>query len=225
MNRPEPEPLAAIEDTKPTLIQPNHKKNHSRSDGYHPTFWTLAAIISIAINLFLVFLVIVLFSQVFTIKSTLETGLLIPLVDNINQMDSSRIQTTVNLDTNVPARFDLQLDTDTTVRLTQDTAVDNANVNINNGAFILNAPADIILPSGTNLPIHLSVLIPVDQKIPITLAVPVDIPLSQTGLHAPLVNIRDTIAPFRELLSKIPGGWEEALCGSKPSPFCSAIIP
>lgn len=225
MNLPEPEPFAKVDDTKPTVIQPIHKRHGHRSEGYFPTFWTLTAIISLVINIFLIFIVIVLFSQILTIKSTLDAGLLTPLVENINQMDAARIQTTVNLDTNVPARFDLLVDTDTTVRLTQDTAVDNANVDINNGAFTLNAPADIILPSGTNLPIHLSISIPVDQKIPITLTVPVDIPLNQTGIHTPMVNLRDAIVPFRELLSKIPGSWEEALCGTKPNPFCAAIIP
>jgi len=225
MNLPKPELGAKVDDTKPTVIQPIRNMNHSRQDGYYPTFWTLTAIISLAINLFLIFVVIVLFSEIFTIKHTLETGLLNPLVENINQMDAARIQTTVSLNTNVPAKFDLQLDTDTTVRLTQDTAVDNANVDINNGAFTLNAPADIILPSGTNLPIHLTLSIPVDQKIPIVVDAPVDIPLNQTGLHTPLVNLRDAISPFRELLSKIPGSWEEALCGTKPNPFCAAIIP
>lgn len=225
MNLPEPEPFARADDTKPTVIRPIRNKVLSRQNGYHPTFWTLAAILSLAVNLFLIFIVIVLFSQIFTIKHTLETGLLNPLVENINQKDAARIQTTVSLNTIVPAKFDLQLDTDTTVRLTQDTAVDNANVDINNGAFTLNAPADIILPSGTNLPIHLSLSIPVDQKIPIAVDAPVDIPLNQTGLHTPLVNLRDAIGPFRDLLSKIPGSWEEALCGTKPNPFCAAIIP
>lgn len=224
MNLPEPEPPAA-EDTKPTVIRTISNRHSPRPENYHPSFWTITAIASIVVNLFLICIVIVLFPQIFTIKSTLEKGLVNPLVDNINQMDVSLIQTTVNLDTNVPAKFDLQVDMDTTVRLTQDTAVDNANVDINNGAFTLNAPADIILPSGTNLPIHLTLSIPVDQKIPITLVVPVNIPLNQTGLHTPLVNLRDAINPFQELLRKIPGSWEEAICGSKPNPFCAAIIP
>ncbi len=201
------------------------KKGNPQQPAYRPRFWTLTAIFSLVVNFLLVIVVIVLLTQVFAIKSSIQKGLIDPLYDNFVRMDEAKIQTTVTVDTSVAARFDLPLDTDTTVRLSQDTFIDNANVDINSGSLSLKAPADIILPSGTNLPIHLSLTVPVDQQIPISLTVPVNIPLDQTELHTPFVGLRDTVAPYRDLLNHIPNSWEEALCGLNPAKFCAALIP
>ncbi|TLM99883.1 hypothetical protein FDZ73_20890 [bacterium] len=220
-----PEPAINVEDTQPNTISKATQINKNREPGYRPRFWTATAIFSLVINVILVVVVIVLLTQVFAIKSAIQEGLIDPLYKNFVLMDEARIQTTVTVETNVPARFDLPLDTDTTVRLNQDTPIDNANVSIITGTISLNAPADILLPAGTDLPIHLSLSVPVDQQIPVSLTVPVDIPLSQTELHAPFVGLRDTVAPYRDMLNKIPSSWKEALCGPNPSAFCSAILP
>lgn len=219
-----------LTDTEP-FAQPNdnqsetRKSTSSRQPAYRPHFWTVTAIFSLIVNVLLVIVVIVLLTQVFAIKNAIQVGLIDPLYENFVRMDEARIQTAVTVDTSVSARFDLPLDTDTTVRLSQDTPIENANVDINSGSLSLRAPADIILPSGTNLPIHLSLTVPVDQQIPISLTVPVDIPLNQTELHAPFVGLRDTVAPYRDLLNAIPSSWEEALCGLNPGKFCAALVP
>ncbi len=221
----EPDQSAKIEDTQPNEVKSPARKTSAPQPGYRPRFWTLTAIFSLVVNIILVIVVVALLTQVFAIKSALQDGLINPLYDNFVRMDEARIQTTVTVDTTVPARFELPLDTDTTVKLSQDTAIDNAYVDINTGALSLSAPADIILPSGTNLPIHLSLSVPVDQQIPVTLTVPVDIPLSKTELHTPFVGLRDTVAPYRDLLNKIPSSWEEALCGTNPARICAVLIP
>lgn len=225
MNLSNPEPANNVEDTQPNKLSKATGASKNHEPVYRPRFWTTTAIFSLIINVILVVVVIVLLTQVFAIKSAIQEGLINPLYDNFVLMDDARIQTTITVDTNVPARFDLPLDTDTTVRLSQDTPIDNAHVNINTGAMSLNAPADILLPAGTDLPIHLSLSVPVDQQIPVSLTVPVDIPLSQTELHTPFVGLRDTVAPYRDMLNKIPSSWKEALCGPNPSAFCSAILP
>lgn len=225
MNLTEHEFSTQIEDTQPSATRKTSPSGSRRHSAYRPRFWTLTAVFSLVINGVLALIIVVLLTQVFAIKSALQEGLINPLYENFVRMDEARIQTTVTVDTNVPARFDLPLETDTIVRLSQDTAIDNAYVDISTGALILNAPADIILPSGTNLPIHLSLSVPVDQQIPVTLTVPVDIPLNQTELHTPFVGLRDTVAPYRDLLNRIPNSWEEALCGLNPASFCAALIP
>lgn len=225
MNLNDPESANTVEDTQPNAISKPTHANKNREPAYRPRFWTTTAIFSLVVNIILIVVVIVLLTQVFAIKSAIQTGLIDPLYENFVRMDEARIQTTVTVETNVPARFDLPLDTDTTVRLSQDTPIDNAHVVIITGTMSLNAPADILLPAGTDLPIHLSLSVPVDQQIPVSLTVPVDIPLSQTELHTPFVGLRDTVAPYRDMLNKIPSSWKEALCGPNPSAFCSAILP
>lgn len=222
MSLSDPERIDSIEETLPNPVRPAPKK---REPAYRPRFWTVTAIFSLVVNLLLVIVVVVLLTQIFTIKSALQEGLIDPLYENFVRMDEARIETTVTVETQVPARFDLPLDTDTTVRLSQDTPIDNAYVDINTGALSLSAPADILLPAGTDLPIHLSLSVPVDQQIPVSLNVPVDIPLSQTELHQPFVGLRDTVAPYRDLLNSLPSSWKELICGPNPGAFCSAILP
>lgn len=225
MNLSEPEYSARAEETQPMPLKKPARKVTPQRSVYHPHFWTATAIFSLVVNVFLVIVVVVLLTQVFAIKNAIQTGLIDPLYDNFVRMDEARIQTTVTVETSVPAKFDLPLNTDTTVTLSQDTAISNANVDINTGSLTLNAPADIILPAGTNLPIHLTLSVPVDQQIPVSLTVPVDIPLNQTELHTPFVGLRDTLAPYRDLLNQIPSSWEEVFCGINPNQFCASLIP
>jgi hypothetical protein len=222
MSQSNPEQVKTVEETQP---HPARQTAKTRTPAYRPRFWTVTAIFSLVVNLLLVIVVIVLLTQIFAIKTALQEGLIDPLYENFVRMDEARIETTVTVETQVPARFDLPLDTDTTVRLSQDTPIDNAYVDINTGALSLSAPADILLPAGTDLPIHLTLSVPVDQQIPVSLNVPVNIPLSQTELHQPFVGLRDTVAPYRDMLNKLPSSWKELICGPNPGAFCSAILP
>jgi hypothetical protein len=73
-------------------------------------------------------------------------------------------------------------------------------VRLNSGGVTINSPADIVLPAGTNLPVHLELNVPVSTTIPIKLNVPVDIPLEQTELHRPFIGLQQVVAPFYQLL-------------------------
>ncbi len=90
--------------------------------------------------------------------------------------------------------------------LTEDTTVKGMTIyNLNAGAlFISQAQADIILPAGTDLPVALNIVVPVDQKISVKLLVDVDIPLNQTDLHPPFVGLQDVVKPYYTLLGDLP---------------------
>jgi len=121
----------------------------------------------------------------------------------------------------VPAKFDLPLQTDTTVVLTQSTLIRGARVTLNTGGLsIQNAPTDIVLPAGTELPIHLNLMVPVDQKIPVKLNVAVDIPLNQTDLHQPFTGLQKVIQPYRVLIDQIPNSWGAAFCMALLENWC-----
>ena len=121
-----------------------------------PAFWTVASVLSLVVNLVLIILVIALASQVFTLKRLITEQLLGGLYNNFVLMDEAHIQTTIAIDEEVPAKFNLKLNTDTTVVLTEDTPIQGARVSLSTGGMsIYSAPTDIILPAGTNLPIHL----------------------------------------------------------------------
>lgn len=99
-------------------------------------------------------------------------------------MHDARNTTSIQVNDTIPVQFDLPVQTQTTVVLTQDTNVSGARVGLSTGRLtILSAPTDILLPAGTQLLIALVIVVPVDTTIPINLTVPVDIPLNETELH------------------------------------------
>ncbi len=190
-------------------------------------FWTVASIFSMAINIVLLVLVLSLGQQLFSLKQVVEKQVLGGLYDNFVQMDQAHIKTTIPVSTEVPAKFDLPLNTTTTVTLTEDTHLTNATIyelNAGGALYIPRANTNIILPAGTTLPIKLDLVVPVDQKIPVNLTVAVDIPLDQTDLHKPFVGLRDVVQPYYDLLNTMPNTWQEALCGTQPSNICRTLV-
>jgi hypothetical protein len=68
------------------------------------------------------------------------------------------------------------------------------------------------LPEGQKLPIHLQSPVPVDEKLPVVMDVPVSIPLRETELGGVIQQLRDLLAPLQ--LDKL----EETLECRSPSP-------
>ena len=190
------------------------------------TFWTIACLFSLTVNIILIVAVIFLGSQLGTIKRLVKDDVLAGLYANFILMDEATIKTTIPIDAQVPAKFDLPLDTDTVVTLNQDTSIPGARVTLNTGGLsIKDAPTDIILPAGTQLPIHLTLTVPVDQKIPVKMNVEVNIPLNQTDLHTPFVGLQNVVAPYYRLMDQVPDSLSEAVCGKTPKPLCKSLVP
>lgn len=192
-----------------------------------PAFWTVASILSISINLMLIVLVLALAGQIFSLKSLLNDQLLSGLYQNFVLMDQAHIRTVIPVSTEVPAKFDLPLETNTTVTLTENTYIANAEVVslVTGGLSIYNAPADIVLPAGTKLPVQLKLMVPVDQKIPVELNVNVDIPLEETELHQPFVGLQQVVKPYVAMMDQLPDSWNQILCATPDEPVCSWFFP
>lgn len=170
---------------------------------FGPRFWTIASIISLTFNgilvLVLIALVVILNSYGLSVSYAMNVGnnLLGGLYSNFEKMDRASIQTNVEVNTTIPVRFDLQLNQQTNVVLSQDVTIDNALVTVNTGGLnISRANTTIVLPQGTTLPVVLNLTVPVNTTVPVTLNVPVDIPLSQTELHEPFSGLQDVIRPL-----------------------------
>jgi hypothetical protein len=206
------------EDTFPSPPQTPRKETlkpstgHARSTGhaYHfgPPFWTIASIISLVVNLLLIIALLVVWINLRTLGISLSTalnmgnGLLGGLYTNFEKMDRAHITTNIPVQTEIPVKFDLQLNQQTNVVLSQDVTINNALVTVKTGGLnIVNALTTIVLPEGTNLPVFLNLTVPVDQMVPVTLNVAVDIPLEQTQLHEPFVGLQDVVKPFYCMLN------------------------
>lgn len=194
-----------------------------RGEKIGPAFWTVASIFSMLVNIILIVVLLSVGQQLFTLKKVVEEDVLGGLYGNFMMMDEAHIRTTIPVSTEVPAKFDLPLKTNTTVTLVEDTLLTNATIYDLNAGGILTinrASTNIILPAGTRLPITLDLNVPVDQKIPVELKVNVDIPLNQTELHKPFVGLREVVDPYYTYLNHLPDSWEDVLCGSAPSQIC-----
>lgn len=196
---------------EPADIPPPRRRRVPRVPySFGPPFWTITGILSLAVNIILILVVVVLSTQLFSLKKLVEDQVLGGLFNNFVLMDQAHIKTTIPVSTNVAAKFDLPLKTNTTVVLTEDTTIKGARVNLSTGGLtISDAPANIVLPAGTNLPIALDLIVPVDQMIPVNLIVEVDIPLAQTELHQPFVGLQEVVRPYYKMLKDLPDSWAE----------------
>ncbi len=186
-----------------------------------PAFWTIGAAASLLLNLVLIVALITIGRELFALKSVVNRQLLGGLYYNFVLMDQARIKSRVKVEQTIPIEFDLHLHTDTIAVLTQTTHIQGARVTLTTGGLnIVEAPTDIFLAAGTELPVTLDLTVPVQAMVPIKLTVPVDIPLSQTELHAPFVGLQQVVAPYYSVLAPLPDSWSDWFCRTPLGFFC-----
>lgn len=177
-------------------------------------FWSLGTTLSLILNVILLIILLIFGWKFFTWKKTITDNFVGGLYYNFILLDQATIQTTVEVEDTVPVQFDLPLKKETTVRLTKDTQINGARVTVRTGGLnIANAPADIVLPEGTLLPVELDMVVPVDTTIPVKISVPVNIPMSETELHDPFVGLQDVVSPIYWWLYNLPDSWWEFITG------------
>jgi len=177
----------------------------SRSFGENTlrALWTSASAISMLVNIVVIALLIVIYQKYTVLQipqeinvSTAE-NLLQGLSDNFELMDQAHIETMIVVEDKIPVKFDLNLNQNTNVVLSEAVTIDGARVTLTTGGLnIYNAPATVILPKGTILPIILNLKVPVDEMVDINLNVPVDIPLEETDLHTPFTALQEVVKPL-----------------------------
>lgn len=177
---------------------------------FGPAFWTITGLLSLVVNIILIVLVIVLYGQIARMQVSLSRVselMSLPietvsgLYENFVKMDAAHIRTEIPITMQVPVKFDILINQQVDVVLSQDTPINGARITLTTGGLnITNAPANVVLPAGTHLPITLVLTVPVDKQVPVSMTVPVDIPLNTTDLHIPFVGLQDVIRPLYCLL-------------------------
>ena len=137
------------------------------SFNFGPPFWTIASVLSLTVNVILIIVLLVVWLNVRILNlgnaMDIGNGLLGGLYTNFEKMDNAHITTTIPVETTIPVKFDLQLNQQTNVVLSQDVTINNALVTVKTGGLnITNALTTIVLPQGTTLPIVLNLTVPVD---------------------------------------------------------------
>jgi hypothetical protein len=174
-----------------------------------PAFWTVTAIFSLLANIFLIAILVSFGHYFFQFKANIADGLVTGLSNNLALMDKAHIvatvpvETTVQLQDNLPVVFDLPIKQDTRISLAQDTRISGAYIYLNNTAV----STDLTLPAGTpiqvnfDMTIPVSQTVPVDVTVPVSLLVPIDLAINdQTDLHQSIVGLQSAIEPYKVLL-------------------------
>ncbi len=205
-----PVPAPAQTYTPAAYSSPKESTPSYSGGRFGPAFWTLTGIFSLVVNIILLVVVLVLYGQIARMQVSLSRVselMALPidtvsgLYNNFVKMDAAHIRTEIPITLQVPVKFDIQINQQLEVILTQDTPINGARITLTTGGLnITNAPANVVLPAGTRLPIMLTLTVPVDKQVPVSLIVPVDIPLNQTDLHNPFVGLQDVIRPLYCLL-------------------------
>jgi len=174
-----------------------------------PAFWTVAGIFSLVVNIILIAVLVSFGHYFFELKAIVSEGLVGGMSDSLALMDKAHIvmtvpvETTVQLQDDLPVVFDLSINENTQVTLAEDTRIPSAYIYLNNTAVL----TDLDLPAGTplnftlNTTIPVSQSIPVDVTVPVSLLVPLDVAIGQTDLHQSIVGMQSAIEPYKGLMS------------------------
>ena len=189
-----------------------------------PAFWTIASILSLAVNLILIIILLLAYQmlaqmrQLQTYGMGQASGLLGGLYTNFVKMDQANIRTTIHIEEEIPVQFSLNVSGPTNVTLSQPLTIRGASVSVRTGGLnITDANATIVLPAGVVLPINIeNLVVPVDQRVPAVLDVPVDIPLDQTELHEPFVGLQQVVKPWYCLIQPNASVNGSQVCASAP---------
>lgn len=208
MNLPKPgikETDAGLTSSELTsALPPSGSETESRSEGrgFLPTFWTVASVISLGINLILLIALILVLRGLGGLNPTsLGSGLLGGLYSNFERMDQAHIQTVIPVQTSIPLNMSIPVQTTTGITLAHDVLIQNAHVKISTSTFNIDSQADVTLPAGTALDVVLNFDVPVQTDVPITMNVPVDIAVQDTDLHPAILGLEDTVRPLYCIVS------------------------
>jgi len=169
----------------------------SSRGGVMPAFWTIACLLSLAANAYLLLALSRLTGSQRAIEgSGLNAGMLTGLYNSFSQMDSAHIKTTIPLRSVIPVDATVPVQTATQITLAQDATVDGAHVKINTDLFNIDAPASVTLPAGTALDVALDLQLPVKTDVPLAMDIPVDIAVQDTDLHPAILSAQETIRPL-----------------------------
>jgi hypothetical protein len=175
---------------------------------YLPAFWTIACIFSLLVNIILIAVLISFGHHFFELKALISNGLVTEASNSLVMMDQAHIvttvpvETTVQLQDNLPVVFDLPINQDTQLSLVQDVRISGAYIYLNNTAVStdLTLPAKTPILANLNLTIPVSTTVPVNITVPVTMQVPVDIAIDQTDLHQSIVGLQGAIEPYKAVM-------------------------
>jgi hypothetical protein len=174
-------------------------------------FKTFAILFSFVMNLVLLVVLLLVAPLIIPIVSEIANPIVGGLNDSFVDMSTATISRKIEVNDEMDIAFTLPLETNTNVLIVESVPLEGipAQFVLPNGGGAINGQVYLSLPKGLELPVYLSLDVPVDQTIPVALAVDVDIPLSETELGSPFNKLRSLFEPLAKLLGGLPGSNQE----------------
>lgn len=123
-------------------------------------------------------------------------------VGAVQDLEGATIRAQIPIDQQLPIQLQVPIDQNTVVVTTAPIPLKvPALITLPGGGGYMNATVSMDLPAGTELPIHLSLSTSIDASVPLKMNVPVNIPVRETELGAPLARLRATFQPVLNLLT------------------------
>ena len=126
--------LNAVEHSDMEINETRQPKT-GRKPKLRTRLWTFGAVLSIVVNLLLVAIVVLLANQLFSIKEVLTSEVFGGLYYNFLLMDQAEIKTSIDVEASLPVQFDLPLNQQTTVVLSEDTKINGVRVTVVTGGL------------------------------------------------------------------------------------------
>ena len=174
-------------------------------------FKTFAILFSFAVNLVLLIVLFLAAPLIIPIVSEIANPIVGGLNDSFVDMSTATISRKIEVNDEMGIAFTLPLETTTNVLIVENVPLEGipAQFVLPDGGGEINGRVFLSLPEGLELPVYLSLDVPVDQTIPVALSVDVDIPLSETELGGPFNKLRALFEPLAKLLGGLPGSNQE----------------
>lgn len=178
-------------------------------------FKDIAILFSFVINFVLVAAIVVLVMNadlLFELKNRLAEPWLADLDHAFAALGDTTIDSTVQIDDTIPVVFDLALEQNTDVVLTEPVPLSvPAQMVLPGGAGSINGTVSLSLPQGQALPVELRMSVPVSTTVPVVMQVPVRMQLSQCGMAPAVEQLRAVFRPIAGFVQSLPNSTEELL--------------
>ena len=199
-------------EQEPTEYQEPEPQEEKKRRHFGAAFKNFAIIFSFIVNIILVLVLLISPFPALVIVNGFVEPLLGDLDNAFAALGDTKIETNVDLQQPLDIQFDLPLEQDTNVVLTEPVPLQaNATFFLPGGGGAINGTVSLSLPEGMELPVSLSLLVPVETTIPVTMDVPVEIQLDEAGMGPAIEQLRGVFEPLNEMLDQLPDYPKESL--------------
>ncbi len=176
-------------------------------------FKTFAILFSFTMNLILLLVLLLILPYIVPLVNTVAKPLVGGLSDSFVSMSDATIERTIRVEDEIPVVLTVPLETNTTVTVTGDVALDGvpARFLLPGGGGEINGWVFLDLPAGLELPVSLNLDVPIDEQLPVALDVDVSIPLDETSLGEPFMQLQGLFEPLDAFMDQLPASNEEAI--------------